>query len=347
MSTIGGYFDETLLNAIRVKADELSFDDRVKQQFNPNYDVLKAIQAVQTAQISNVFRSKKSGHGGDKCTTVDVIWQQFCDIEASNQDEDCEFCGHETSTNKDTHTLTYEGWVPFSVDEYDFCDNEFDYKEAIAKAMLKADVELINNFAAYAVSVINANLGWNVYTGGKGVVAGAATYILPAYWDSALVAYFNKVATLNKFTSPVLLSGANLYEPVLISKANSGNEGKRGDAVLFNMFPIYFDLFNVDTVNDPDLITYMLSMGSLAIANTAHNPPSPEVVNPVFTRWQEASRFMPQLTYDVWYKPECSTHDKVKHCFKYKLTGDVLVNPTGCDDHNTGLLQFVCGTEPD
>lgn len=342
MSTIGGNFSETLLNAIRVKADALSFDDRVKQQFVPDYDTLKAIQAVQTAQISNVFRSLKSGHGGDKCTTVDVIWQQFCDIVADDNVE-CEFCGPETSTNKDTHTLTFEKVASFSVDEYDFCDNEFDYKEAIAKAMLKADVELINAFAAYAVAVINTNLGWNVKTDGKGNVIGNLTYLLPAYWDAALIAYLQAVSKMNKFTSPVILSGNNLFEPVLIANANRGNEGKKGDAVLYGQFPFYFDLVNIDGIN-ADYRTYMLSMGSMAIANIAHNPPSPQVVTPVFTRWQEASRFMPQLNYDVWYAPECSTDDKVKHCFKYKLTGDILVNPTGCDDHNTGLLAFVCGT---
>ena len=52
MSTVAGVFSETLLRTLRAKADELMFDDRIKQQFVPQIGILDAIAAVQTAQIT-------------------------------------------------------------------------------------------------------------------------------------------------------------------------------------------------------------------------------------------------------------------------------------------------------
>ena len=335
MSTTAGYFDETILNNIRRRASEIMFDDRIKQQFDARYDILKAVQAVQTANVyPSIARNKK-------VVDVDVIWENVCgsEVEANTT---CEIGGDKSSTNLKNYELTYEYAVNFSADEADFDDNEFEM--AIAKQFLKADKNLTEHFAQYAAAQIDSFSGWNVLTTGKGTVDGADTYIPAAYWNASLAAYFNRVAIMNKFTSPIMLSGNNLYESMWVAKANAANANGKGDAIMYGDMNMYFDMFNIDTVNSPDLKTYLLSMGSLALASRALNPERPEVLME-HTRYKMSSRYLP-FEYDVFYKNSCTTNDRTQHDFKVKLVADIFINPTGCDDNNTCVLSFVCGEAP-
>jgi len=335
MSTTAGYFDETILNNIRVKAAAIMFDDRLKQDYVANYNVVKLIESVQTASVyPSLARDKK-------IIGVDVMWQNVCG-QSVTDNTTCVIGGSKSSTNLESYELSYEKVVNFTEDEADFIDNEFDIETAIAKQFLTADKNITENFAQYAVGRINTFSGWNVVTAGKGTVVGADTFIPAAYWNASLAAYFSRVAILNQFTSPKMLSGNNLYEQMWVAQANAANANGKGDQIMYGGMNMYFDLFNVDTVNDPDLQTYMISQGSLAMAYRALNPDSPEVLQD-FTRYKMKSNYLP-FYYDVYYKNDCTTHDLVSHSFKVKLNADVFLNPTGCDDNNTGVLSFTCGT---
>ena len=148
---------------------------------------------------------------------------------------------------------------------------------------------------------------------------------------------------MNQFTSPILLSGVNLYEQEYIAAAMAANANGKGDYILYGDMKLYFDLFNIDTVNDPDEKSYLISQGALALGNRALNPERPERLQD-FTRYKIRSQYLP-MWYDVYYDNECSSaYDLVKHNFKVKLTADVFNNPHGCTEHNTGVLSFVCGT---
>jgi len=341
MSTVSGAFSETLLRTLRVRADELMFDDRIKQQFIPQYGILDAIAAAQTAQVTPKFNSIKDSQGKSKKTDIEVMWGNACEI-VTQECTTCTYDGNELSTNAQTYSLDFCKEVQFGVSELSMLDNEFDWAELIAKGMLKADKELVEAFAVYSVSVLNANKGINqMGTGGKGVVSGSDTYILPAYWDAKLMAYFMRVAQLNRFTNPLLASGANLFEEYFIINKLQPDFNGKGNAALMQQFPIFFDLFNIDTVNTPDLYTYLLSMGSVAIGNVAYNPATVETIG-AWKRWKAPSKFVPGLWYDYFYSPECEG-DLVNNRFKVKLTADVLVNPEGCEANNTGILTFLCG----
>jgi len=236
--------------------------------------------------------------------------------------------------------------VKFSIDEFDYVDNEMDAQMAIAKGLLRADKQLVEAYAAYAISVLNANKGVNAMgTASKGVVSGADTYVLPAYWDAKLMAYFARAAELNRFTNPILLSGSNLFEESYIIAAMQANAEGKGNAALINALKIYYDLFNIDTVNTPDLVTYMVSQGSIALASRAYNPDALQVVGAadIHSRWTKVSEFVPEFKYDLFYLPACS-NDMVKHNFKVKLTADLFVNPEGCEANNSGILTFLCGS---
>lgn len=336
MSTIGGSFSETELLQQRVRATEILFDDRIKQQFVPQIDILKAIQAVQTATINANFSKRKE-------QDVEIIWENFCDIDATDCSDSCELGGNKSSTNAETKTLACFKEVGISMSENDFIDNEFEMN--IAKALLKADKSLVEAYAQYAVAQIEAFKGINALTTGKGTVVGADTYIIPSYWNPSLFAYFNRVAVMNKLTNPILLSGNNLYEAYYMAQANAGNANGKGDIKMFGSMPLYFDLFNVDSVNDPDLKTYMLSMGSMAMVSKVFNPDVPEKTFD-HTRYTMPSNFMPGLKYDVWYNNECESTGgrRIKHNYTIRLTADIYLNPHGCELNNTGVLSFICGS---
>jgi hypothetical protein len=323
----------------------MMLDDRIKQQFMPKIDIITGLRTVHTAQVNAKANSVKDSTGKTKKVDVEVIWDNACGIEA----QDCTVCdydGEKLSTNAQQYSLSFCKEVTFSVDEFDYLDNELDAMQAIAKGLLRADKQLVEAYAQYAVQILNANKGVNqMGTGSKGVVNGSDTYILPAYWDAKLMAYFMRVSQLNRFTNPILLSGSNLFEEYLVIQAAIQNAEGKGDAALMNALRIYFDLFNIDSVNNPDLVTYMVSQGSVAMANRAYNPDAIQVVGAadLHSRWTKVSEFVPELKYDMFYLPECS-NDMVKHSFKTKLTADLFVNPEGCEVNNTGILTFLCGS---
>jgi hypothetical protein len=341
MSTTAGVFSETLLRDLRVRADELMFDDRIKLQFQPQVGILDAIAAAQTAQVTPKFMQLKQSNGGSKQYDIEVMWENACEIVA----QECTVCtldGDKLSTNAQAYGLEFCKEVQFAADEHDYVDNEFDFSTSIAKGLLRADKQLAEAFAAYSVSVLNSNKGVNVYGGGPGVPFGSDTYISAPFWGPNLMAYLYQVTQMNQFTSPVLASGANLFQDYFIYNKMVGNADGKGNAALMGTFPIYFDPFNIDTVNTPNLLTYLLSTGSVAIGNRTYNPSSVQDVGN-WKRWTVPSKFVPSLSYDAFYAATCS-QDMIKHNFKLKLTADVLVNPAGCSATNTGILTFVCGS---
>jgi hypothetical protein len=335
MSTVAGAFDETLLMNFVIRAEEMMFDDRIKQQYIPKYDALKALMSIQNARVLQPLSSRKE-------FAIEIEWMNTCEMSVEDNTS-CEIGGTKSSTNVKEYELTYEKVVNFTVDETDFDDNRFDKEESIARQLITADKLLVENMTVRAIARLNTFLGVNALDGGKGVVAGTDTYIAAPYWNPDLFAYFNRVSVHNRFDTPTLLTGNNLYESAFLASAKAGNANGSGDARLFGTMPIYSDLFNVDDINDA-AVTYMINNGALAFASKAMNPDIPEVVSGVFTRYTMRSRFVPEFVYDVYYKPECTDGDRIVHNFKVKLRADVFANPVGCTETNTGFLRFICGT---
>jgi len=339
MSITAGVFSESALVDIQVKIDQIWADAIQKQDFVAHTDVVNAILANQTAVISELK--------GTKDRTVDIGWINACEI----TDEACEICtidGEELSTNVEEKTLTTCRQSPFKVEEGIFRSNMFDAEEVIAKGFLMAMKELDEFWAATLVAFLNANLGVNAVTNGKGVVSGTGTYVLPAFWDAGLMSYFARVATSNLFVNPYLVSGANLYESVWNAAYERSQAGSESKVLKYGSMPIYFDLFNIDSTNDPDLYTYMLHRGSVAFVAKNYYPSSrTEYMDE--HRWSIPSKNIPGLRYDVHYKDSCEaqgSYDAMTYQFKLVTYGDFFLNPTGCDNTRTGVLGFVCGEEP-
>lgn len=341
MSITAGVFNETLLANIQYKIDEIWADAIQKQDYVAHVGPVNAILANQTAYISDLKQMRKD-------PTVEVGWINACEV----VDEACEVCtidGPELSTNIEEKQLTTCRQAPFQVEEGIFHTNLFDPAEIIAKGFLRAMKEMDEFWAQTLVAFLNAALGVNSVTVGKGTVSGTGTYILPAFWDANLMSYFARVAASNLFVNPYLVSGNLLYESVWNANYERGQAGDESRALKYGSMPIYFDLFNIDSVNDPDLMMYMLHRGAIAFAAKAYYP---ETVTKYMDqwRWSIPSKNIPGLRYDVHYSDTCNsqgTYDFMTFNYKLVTNGDFFLNPTGCDATRTGVLGFYCGSAPE
>jgi hypothetical protein len=334
MSTTAGVFTETLLQNVRLMADAIMFNDRIKLQYSPQAEVLNALPRIQTARITPLENREKD-------YTVEVEWMNACGMEVTSCTS-CTTCDTETSTNVQTYSLTQCDQTCFQVDENVFLTNDFNAAEAIAKGLLRADALLVESIAQYMVAVLNANDGVNVQgTRGIGTVVGNTTQIAAANWTAAAIPYVISVGQSNRFTSPVFLSGMNMYEAWLTANLNSGNDNGKGAQAMFNTMPFYFDIVNIDAVNTPTYISYLISTGALAFASKAYHTPQMRTMSWGKT-YSMPSRFLPGLMIDVLVKEECTEHNLNKMDFILNTKYDILVNPTGCDGTNTGILSFTC-----
>ena len=342
MSTTAGYIDETRLLAIRVLADSLGAADRINKQFQHRADILKAVMGLTSAQILEFSRR-------GKVETVQLEWMNACaDLitEFSNCGQSC----NKASTNIQERTLTKEVNACFDVSEDDWRDNDFGFDQAVAKLMVAADKQIIDQYAQYVIAFLNLCGGVNTLgTEGKGVVVGNLTYIDPAYWDPSIMAYMIRVAAHNQFTDPTLLDGSNMIEQYILAKQRTANADGKGDSNLMSMMPYFADEYNMALIN-ANKRTYMVQKGSIAFANIAwyekftEGAPKKEGH---FTRFSRPNIFLPELKQDIFIKSTCneSAGDKgFSYNFQALATAQMYLNPEGCDQDNTGVLIFECGT---
>ena len=350
MSITAGQFSETALLQSRYYADQLLLDGRIKQQFIPKISALNYLQSLQTARLNEAFNSASK-----KDFDVEIMWENVCS-DLTIADTSCEIGGNEASTNAETYSLTKRITKGFTVDDDKFRDNEYESQMLIAKLMLQAEKQIAEEFAQYCIGRLNVFAGVNQVTDGKGQLFpsdNTITDIDPSNWTAEVMAYFARVMQLNRFSNAAMISGSNLFETIYVARANNANAEGKGDFILWNDMPIWFDLFNVDSVNSGALYTYMVEQGSVAMVNKAFNPDS---VTRTFhdERFTMPSRFIPGFTYDVYYNNECKTNgtykDVLKHNWKIVLTADMFKNPFGCDaietegvqtgGDNSGILRF-------
>ena len=339
MSIAAGVFNETALVNIQVKMEQIWADAIQKQDYVANVDAVTAIKSNDTARFSNLLT-------GPKDRTVEIGWINACEIEAS----ECEICtidGEELSTNIKTVELETCKEASFKVEDGIFNTNLFDAEEILAKGFLAAGKVLDEFWAATLVAFMNTNKGVNIVTDGKGSVSGSDTYVLPAFWDAGLMAYFARVSKRNQFVNPFMVSGNNLFEQVWNANYERGQSGDQSKILKFGSMPIYFDLFNIDSINE-DLVTYLIHKGSLAFVTKNYYDTRKEYMDE--HRWSIPSMNIPGVRYDVHYKNTCDAegaYDFMTHQFKLKTLGDFFLNPTGCTATKTGILTFVCGEVPE
>lgn len=340
MAIVAGTFTPSNLAASILRADKMWTDDMMAADFKANTEVVTALRAEQNAKVEILQDSQKDRQ-------VKVYWANLCgDIAAEDCDgDDCDLAGSELGSDSKTYALSKCAQWKFSVDEMKFRTNELDMEEVVAKGFLKADKLIAEAVAAVAVARLESFKGVNAVTDGVGTVDGTETYVSDADWNERLFAYLYRVGIQNQLSNPFLISGTNLFEERLVTMLAQANSNGKGAAELFKLMRTYFDLFNIDAINSPDLKTYMLNRGSVAFASKNYYGATPTDYM-TQKRWSMPSRNLPGVRMDVFYNIDCSD-ETMMHNFKVKLKYDFFINPTGCDATRTGVLSFIKGEAPE
>ena len=330
-----GNFTASQLAQTIVKADAMFADDMMKADFEANAEVWKAINAEQTANVKILEDPEKDRH-------VKVHWINSCatTVEDCSVDDDCTVGGPELGTDSKTYAISICKKYGFTVDEMSFRTQDYSMEEVVAKGFLKADKALSETIAASGIAKVEAFKGTNLVTDGVGTVNGTTTEtdIAAADWNERLFAYLYRVGIQNQLSNPFLLSGTNLFEDRLVTMLAEKNADGKGAAALYKLMRTYFDLFNIDAANSPDLKSYVINRGAVAFASKAYYGAAPTVYKDQ-DRYSIASRNLPGVRFDVHYTNRCDGNS-YKHDFTIKANYDYFLNPTGCDAGRTGILAF-------
>jgi hypothetical protein len=210
--------------------------------------------------------------------------------------------------------------------------------------MLKHMKAMDEKVAALILAGLDANAGVNVHTDAPGTVVGDLTYIPATSWNEYLFGYFAMVARMNKFNSPTILDGKNLFQLWWnLIKDGANADGKGAMAKLTSINTPYFDPENI--IGGYAGKTYMIDNGAAYFASKAWNPlGAANAIQKAGDRmlYSVASNNLPGIVYDVFTQETCVSNEYYK-AFKLQLHGGFFMNPYPCDENNTGILAFKCG----
>ena len=338
---VAGNFDCADLQVILGKADMIWNDNQSNADYVPKADVLKVIVANTTAKL-DAIQGEQS-----KDNKIKVTWLQDCNDDVEDCDTTtCIVEGEELLVNCKEYEPTICKTTAFIVNEDTLRAGIYSPEEVIAKGLLKR-VKLLDEMLAQSiVSELDANKGVSVYAGDYGQIEGGTVgnsdvEVLAGNWTASLFGYLNMQAIKNKLANPFLLSGDNLYLQWWNAQAEFANADGKGNLNKFNTMPANFDLFNIDSVLNPSLQTFLIDKGAIAFAPKWRYSNTPRKIDNVHTRFTIESRTVPGMFYDVIYTTRCKTGtNQIEHVFNVTARGGIYLNPTGCTETKTGIVSF-------
>lgn len=331
-SATAGNFTCSELLKILVGIDRIWADNQTNQDFVSYAETVNIIKQNQTATLKDLEDPEKDN-------VVKVYWVTDCNDDVEDCSDDCEIGGPELESRCKEYELDICKTAGFNVKEKMWRSNNVNRQEVIAKGLAKRMKVLDEYFAKAVVAKLNAFAGVNQFAGIGVIGASGTTYLLPSYWTADIAGYFQQVAMMNKLSGAYMLHGNNLWS--VNWQATLNNIDKSALAKLGTIRQ-YWDPFNVDSVNSPSKVSYMISKGAVAIANKAYYPLNSPVEYKNDTRWSIESKALPGIFYDVVYTNEC-VNNEITHKYSLYLKAGIFQNPFGCNEDVTGVLKFVCG----
>ena len=325
-----------------VEIDRIWADNQQKADYESKVDALTAIRKEQTADISIIENPAKD-------LEVRIYWAADCSTTLTDCTTSCTLGGVEPEALCQDLSLDLCKEAGFSLTENRFRASNLSREIVVAKAMAKRMRELDEWLVQQLISKLNAFAGTNQFEGIADVDSDG-TWIAASYWNVDLYGYFSQVAIMNRLNDPFMLHGGNLFQVYWQAQMNNLNTNNKDQLAKLQSLRSYWDMFNVDSVNSPDKVSYMISKGAVAFANKAHYPLNAPVQYFDDQRWSIESKALPGVYYDVYYNNQCiagSTTKDVKHNWTLTVKAGIFKNPVGCNDDITGIIKFLCGTNAD
>lgn len=340
------------LTAIYYSAESLYADGQKKADYVAEVNAAKAVIENTTAKINvldvnNKVREAKIYWNKKTTTTINDC--------ADTPDTLCALTGDESDADCKTYVIEECTSAGFVVDDALYAGSNLNANEVFADNMLKTmkalDEAIAQKIIAKIDSFSSPNLHTTVGVGCPGAVGPdnwAQTYIQPTYWTPEVMAYFLQVARINKFASPFLLDGDNLYTPYFRAINEAGNANGAGAKAMIEKIKYYEDMVNMAVVNGSTRKTFMVERGTTAFSSYALWAKN-GMTNPLNHgagqfKFSVPSKNIPGLVYDVYTKDECSGAYE-KHTVRIQANYDVFNGPAAVNG-STGVLEFVCGNCP-
>lgn len=315
-------------------------DNQHTADLEADVDVLNAIDENQTSRVDVIISNEKE-------RDVKVTWMKTCPPTPTDCADSCTFAGEEASTDSTTYALSKCIETEFKVNIDGWYNNEFEATDAVAQLVLSHMVGHANAAAQYAVGKINTYSGTHEYSnGGEWTLSDTDTLatIAADKWGTAMFGGLLRAAKKNRLMNPFLLSGEALDQEFFMAMTNQANADGKGDANRIGKLRAYFDLMNIEEVNDDDanFYVYMIARGALAFASKARYDTRPEEITgrDAHTRLAVPNKFFPKLLHDVQKTTQCSGGATYEH-WKIKTKFDVFLNPLGCTATRKGVLKFA------
>jgi len=327
-----GYLHTIQRMADDIWNDPMKNNDLIAEVVTPN-----AILANQSVNFTELT--------GTKNNELRVEWLTKCDITPTACTDDCDITGEDADPQCKDYEIECLYETTFQVPLRAYRDRTTEMQQSIAFQKLAHMKALDERLAQYMIAGLVTAAGTNLFTGGVGDVSGTTTYVAPQYWDLALFGYFDQVRRLNKFRNPYLLTGNNLYQLIWNIPFEAGTSADKGGVRKMGTLRIYQDPENIEDHAAGQ--TFLVHKTAVAFLNKAWNKINPinaEVKAGQYWEWSEESKNIPGVFYDITMKETC-VGNEFYQAFKIKLHGLFASNPFPCDDDNTGVLVFECGTE--
>lgn len=323
--------------AVLGKAEQIWQDSRVNAEYMPEAEIVKALIANQTAKIGDITGKQ------DKNKKIKITWISDCNVSATDCTTDCQPGGALLGIDCKEYEPTICKEVGFNVNEDELRNSIYSKEEFIARAILKRTKVLDEAFAAAGVAFLEDSEGVTTFDGDQGTTVGAAvgnSYVKvdTSLWTTDLIGYFKLVAKMNKFDSPFMLHGNNLYISSWRAEAEAANADGKGNLNKFNQLPQYWDPFNIEgAFANPS--SFLINKGAVAFGAKWQYDESPTDYMKEGLRWSIASRVLPGVRYDVHYNIYCVDREII-HKFNIIAKGGYYLTPTGCTGVDTGIIRF-------
>jgi len=307
-----------------------------------NIDLIAAAESAK-AVLENQAVNFTELKDKNKKRVVSLEWLTACDAEVVVCSDDCSIDGDDATPECKEYELACLGESAFKVFDRVYRERTIDSQESVAFNIETRKKLLDEAIAQYVVTGLLANAGTNVFTGAPGTVAAAVTTIPAASWNDMIWGYLNRVIRGNRFTSPYMITGDNLFQLIFNRTLEAANaDGKGGAAKIGTIRKIYLDPENVESI--APLNTFLLHKTAVALINKAWYPlGGANALRLTADRlaWSEASRNLPGIFYDVFTERGCESNDYYT-AYKVQAHGLLALNPGPCSDTNTGILTFEC-----
>jgi hypothetical protein len=281
---------------------------------------------------------------GKKKRIMSVEWLSKCDVTTTDCTDDCTITGDDADPMCQEYEIECLQETSFKMPKRAYRERTIEFQEAYMFNMLQHKKALDEWLAQYILTGLAANAGVNAYPG-IGTVAGTVTTLNPNFWDDTIWGYFNLVNRMNKIKDPYMITGTNLFQYIFNRMHESMTDaGKAAMSKVGTIKKIYQDPENVETIAPAS--TFLIHKTAAAFINKAWNPLGPVNAQSeagIYALWSEQSSNIPGVYYDIITKETCESNEFYL-ASKIQLHGVFAVNPAPCDEDNTGILQFTCGS---